>query len=112
MSRNSAYFPIIEILQPKAGETLVVSGAAGAVGSHVGQIGKIYGLKVIGIAGSDAKCKWLKEELGFDETINYKTQDIAETLSAIAPSRVDCFFDNVTKHLLILLNNNIINYFE
>ncbi|XP_015521664.2 prostaglandin reductase 1-like [Neodiprion pinetum] len=95
MPGNSAYFPIIEILRPKAGETLVVSGAAGAVGSHVGQIGKIRGLKIIGIAGSDAKCKWLTEELGFDHAINYKTQNVAEVLREVAPNKIDCYFDNV-----------------
>ena len=85
----------MEICQPKAGETLVVSGAGGSVGSHVGQIGKIKGLKVIGIAGSDKKCNWLVEELGFDHAINYKTQDLAGTLKKIAPNGVDCYFDTV-----------------
>lgn len=93
--RNTAYFGLIELCQPKSGETLVVSGAAGGVGSHVGQIGKILGLNVIGIAGSDAKCKWLKEELGFDHAINYKTQDVAVALKEAAPNKVDCYFDNV-----------------
>ncbi|XP_046617860.1 prostaglandin reductase 1-like [Neodiprion virginianus] len=95
MPGNTAYFGFLEICKPVAKETLVVSGAAGAVGSHVGQIGKIYGLKVIGIAGSDEKCKWLKEELGFDHAINYKTQDVAAALKEAAPNKVDCYFDNV-----------------
>lgn len=86
----------MEICKPKAGETLVVSGAAGAVGSHVGQIGKIKGLKVIGIAGSDEKCKWLVDELGFDSAINYKTQDVSVALKKAAPDGVDCYFDNVS----------------
>ena len=72
-----------------------MSGAAGAVGSHVGQIGKIKGLKVIGIAGSDEKCNWLVKELGFDHAINYKTQDVAAVLKKVAPQGVDCYFDNV-----------------
>uniref|UniRef100_A0A1Q3FJZ7 Prostaglandin reductase 1 n=1 Tax=Culex tarsalis TaxID=7177 RepID=A0A1Q3FJZ7_CULTA len=91
---NSAYFGFLEICKPKEGETVVVSGAAGAVGSVVGQIGKIRGCKVIGIAGTDEKCAWLKE-LGFDHAINYKTADIAAELKVAAPDGVDCYFDNV-----------------
>ena len=68
----SAYFGLLDIGKPKAGETLVVSAAAGAVGSLVGQIGKIVGCRVVGIAGTDEKCQWLTDELGFDATINYK----------------------------------------
>merc|ERR1711936_1425183 len=71
MPGNTAYFGLLEICKPKAGETVVVSGAAGAVGSLVGQIAKIKGCNVVGFAGSDEKCKWLKE-LGFDEAFNYK----------------------------------------
>ncbi|XP_051172015.1 prostaglandin reductase 1-like isoform X1 [Leptopilina boulardi] len=95
MPGETAYFGLLEICQPKIGETLVVSGAAGAVGSHVGQIGKIKGLNVIGIAGSDEKCKWLVDELGFDYAINYKTQDLSEALKNAAPNGIDCYFDNV-----------------
>lgn len=95
-SRHTAYFGFTEICKPKAGETLVVSGAAGAVGSHVGQIGKILGMKVIGIAGSDEKCKWITRDLGFDHAINYKTQDVAAELKKVAPQGVDCYFDNVS----------------
>ncbi|KAI4467484.1 prostaglandin reductase [Holotrichia oblita] len=84
----------LEICKPQAGETVVVSGAAGAVGSIVGQIAKIKGCKVIGIAGSDEKGQWLKS-LGFDHVINYKTQDIRKALAEAAPNRVDCYFDNV-----------------
>ncbi|XP_043265756.1 prostaglandin reductase 1-like [Colletes gigas] len=96
MTGNSAYFGLLEICKPKQGETLVVSGAAGAVGSHVGQIGKaVLGLNVIGIAGSDEKCKWLVNELGFDSAINYKKENIAVALRKAAPKGVDCYFDNV-----------------
>ena len=85
----------MEICKPKAGETAVVSGAAGAVGSHVGQIAKILGLRVVGIAGTDEKCKWLVEKLGFDHAINYKTKNVYEALKNAAPKGVDCYFDNV-----------------
>lgn len=95
MPGNSAYFGFLEICKPKAGETVVVSGAAGAVGSHVGQIAKIKGCKVIGIAGSEEKGKWLTKELGFDHFINYKTENIEEALKKAAPNGVDCYFDNV-----------------
>ncbi|KAG4075639.1 hypothetical protein HA402_003464 [Bradysia odoriphaga] len=95
MPGNTAYFGFLEICEPKIGETVVVSGAAGAVGSLVGQIAKIKGCTVIGIAGSDDKCNWLKTELGFDHAINYKTEDIAKSLHAAAPNGVDCYFDNV-----------------
>lgn len=95
MPGNTAYFGFLELCQPKPGETVVVSGAAGAVGSHVGQIAKIKGCKVIGIAGSDEKGKWLTDELGFDHFINYKTQNVAKALKEAAPQGVDCYFDNV-----------------
>lgn len=96
MPGNTAYFGLLEICTPKKGETLVVSGAAGAVGSQVGQIGKhVVGMNVIGIAGSDEKCKWLVDELGFDHAINYKTEDVKTALKKAAPNGVDCYFDNV-----------------
>uniref|UniRef100_A0AAR5PIF0 Prostaglandin reductase 1 n=1 Tax=Dendroctonus ponderosae TaxID=77166 RepID=A0AAR5PIF0_DENPD len=95
MPGNSAYFGFLEILHPQAGETIAISGAAGAVGSHVGQIAKIKGLKVIGIAGSDEKGRFLTKDLGFDHFINYKTEDISQTLQEIAPEGVDLYFDNV-----------------
>ncbi|XP_047024544.1 prostaglandin reductase 1-like [Helicoverpa zea] len=94
MPGTTAYFAFLEICKPKAGETVVVTGAAGAVGSLVGQIAKIKGCKVIGFAGSDEKVKWL-EEIGFDKAINYKTADIKTALQEAAPNGVDCFFDNV-----------------
>lgn len=94
MPGNTAYFGLMEICKPKSGETIVISGAAGAVGSHVGQIAKNLGLTVIGLCGSDEKCKWLKD-LGFDAAINYKTARVAITLRKIAPQGIDCYFDNV-----------------
>lgn len=84
----------MEICKPKEGETVVVTGAAGAVGSAVGQIAKIKGCRVIGIAGSDEKGQLLKE-WGFDEFINYKKPNFAETLEKYTPNGIDCYFDNV-----------------
>lgn len=95
MPGNTAFFGFLEICQPKEGETVVVTGAGGAVGSLVGQIAKIKGCKVIGFAGTDEKCKWLENELGFDKVINYKTNDTAKALKEAAPKGVDCYFDNV-----------------
>ena len=94
MPGNTAYFGLLEICKPKAGETVVVSGAAGAVGSLVGQIAKIKGCKVIGFAGTDEKCQWLKS-IGFDEAFNYKKVGVQESLAKAAPAGVDCYFDNV-----------------
>ncbi|XP_001602859.1 prostaglandin reductase 1-like [Nasonia vitripennis] len=91
----TAYFGLTEICKPKKGDTIVVSGAAGAVGSLVGQMAKLYGCRTIGIAGSTAKCVWLITELGFDATINYKEDDLFEKLKDVAPMGVDIYFDNV-----------------
>jgi NADPH-dependent curcumin reductase CurA len=90
----TAYQGLVEIGKPKAGETLVVSGAAGSVGSMVGQIGKAEGLRVIGTAGTDEKCQWLKGELGFDAAINYKSDDLAQQLKDATPDGVDIYFEN------------------
>ncbi|CAG4961162.1 unnamed protein product [Parnassius apollo] len=95
MPGATAYFGLLEICKPKVGETVVVTGAAGAVGSIVGQIAKIKGCRVIGFAGSDDKVGWLEKELGFDKAINYKTADIDKTLKEAAPEGIDCYFDNV-----------------
>merc|ERR1712141_909965 len=91
----TAYFGFLEICQPKAGETVVVNGAAGAVGSLVGQIAKIKGCHVIGFAGSDEKCKTLLNKYGFDKAYNYKKTTVQDALKDGAPNGIDCFFDNV-----------------
>jgi prostaglandin reductase 1 len=98
MPGNTAYFGLLDICSAKKGEVVLVNGAAGAVGSIVGQIAKIKGCKVIGYAGTEDKVKWLKEELKFDYVFNYKTTKIEDTLDEAAPGGVDCFFDNVGGH--------------
>src|SRR5699024_10346173 len=96
MTGLTAYFGLLKIGKPQAGETVVVSGAAGAVGSTVGQIAKIQGARIVGIAGSDEKCAYLENELHFDATINYRTtDDLAEALKEACPSKVDVYYDNV-----------------
>ncbi|KAG7168348.1 prostaglandin reductase 1-like [Homarus americanus] len=94
MPGNTAYFGFLELCQPKEGNTVLVNGAAGAVGSAVVQIAKIKGCKVIAFAGSDEKVAWVKE-LGADYAFNYKTTNIGEALSQAAPEKINCFFDNV-----------------
>ena len=90
----TAYFGMTEIGMPKAGETVVVSAAAGATGSVAAQIAKIAGARVVGTAGSDAKCRWLKEELGLDVALNYKDPQFKEKFKAATPKFVDVYFDN------------------
>lgn len=90
----TAYQGLMNIGKPKSGETLVVSGAAGSVGSMVGQIAKAEGLTVIGTAGTDEKCKWLIDELGFDAAINYKSENLQAELNAAVPNGVDLYFEN------------------
>jgi len=111
MPGNTAYFGLLELCQPKSGETVVVNGAAGAVGSLVGQIAKLKGCKVIGFAGTDQKCEWLTKELGFDKAYNYKTTDVDKVLKEGAPDGVDCFFDNVGGIDATKIINNHMNTF-
>ncbi|MFF9816523.1 NADP-dependent oxidoreductase [Streptomyces sp. NPDC014006] len=95
MSGLTAYFGLIDIGRPEPGQTVVVSGAAGAVGSVVGQIAKILGCRVIGIAGGERKCRLVVDEFGFDAAIDYRTDDIRKALREHAPNGVDVYFDNV-----------------
>jgi NADPH:quinone reductase len=109
MPGMTAYFGFLEICEPRAGEMVVVSGAAGAVGSLVGQIAKIKDCEVVGIAGSDEKIAWLTDELRFDAAFNYKTSnDCVAHLKQLCPNGVDCYFDNVggavTDAVLPLIN--------
>ena len=96
MPGMTAYFGFLEICKPQPGETVLVSGAAGAVGSLVGQIAKIRGCRAIGIAGTDDKVDWMVRELGFDAGFNYKsTSDYSAKLKEMCPNGIDCYFDNV-----------------
>jgi hypothetical protein len=100
MPGMTAYFGLFAIGEPKAGETVVVSGAAGAVGATVGQLAKITGCRVIGIAGGRDKCKYIVDELGFDAAIDYKSEDVSKRLQDLCPNRIDVYFDNVGGDIL------------
>ena len=91
----TAYFGLLDVGRLKEGETVVVSGAAGATGNAVGQIAKIKGARVVGIAGGPAKCGWIKDELGFDAAIDYKAEDVQKRLGELCPNGIDVYFDNV-----------------
>jgi NADPH-dependent curcumin reductase CurA len=96
----TAYFGLLDIGQPKEGETVVVSAAAGAVGAVVGQIAKIKGCRVIGIAGGPAKCRYVCDDLGFDAWIDYKNEDVRAALARHCPKGIDIYFDNVGGEIL------------
>ena len=100
MPGMTAYFGLLDVGQPRAGETVVVSGAAGAVGSLVGQIARIKGCRVVGIAGGEAKCRYLVEELGFDGAIDYKLKEVRARLKELCPRGIDVYFDNVGGEIL------------
>jgi NADPH-dependent curcumin reductase CurA len=100
MSGLTAYFGLLDTGQPKLGETVLVSGAAGAVGSVVGQIAKIKGCRAVGIAGGEDKCKYVVEELGFDACVDYKTGNLRGQLKDACPNGVDVYFDNVGGEIL------------
>ncbi len=107
----TSYFGLLDIGKPKEGETLVVSAAAGAVGSIAGQIGKIKGCRVVGIAGSREKCEWLTGELGFDAAVNYRDGDLYAGLKTACPKGIDIYFENVggatLEAVLALVNDNV-----
>lgn len=103
----TAYFGLLDLGHPKEGETVLVSGAAGATGSVAGQIAKIKGCRVVGIAGGDEKCNWLTEEAGFDAAIDYKNQDVPIMIKEYCPSGLDIYFDNVGGDILQAALNNL-----
>src|SRR5580698_9819443 len=100
MTGMTAYFGLLEVGKPKAGDTVVVSGAAGATGGVVGQIAKIKGCRTVGIAGGPAKCEYIVKELGYDVAIDYKSEDLRKALGAACPKGIDVFFDNVGGEIL------------
>lgn len=100
MNQLAAYFGMVKVGEPKPGDLLVVSGAAGSTGSAAAQIGKIKGCTVVGIAGGAEKCAWLREECGLDDVIDYKAEDVAAVLAERYHNRIDIYFDNVGMPLL------------
>jgi len=100
VSGLTAYFGLTEVAGARAGETVVISAAAGAVGNIVGQIAKILGCRVVGVAGTDDKCNYLTGQLGFDAAINYRSDDVPGRLKALCPRGIDVYFDNVGGELL------------
>jgi NADPH-dependent curcumin reductase CurA len=107
MTGLTAWAGVTEVLKAQAGETLVISAAAGAVGSIAGQIAKARGVRVIGIAGGPDKCRWLTEELGFDAAIDYKGEDVGDALDRLAPDGVEMNFENVGGDIMIAVFNRL-----
>jgi NADPH-dependent curcumin reductase CurA len=103
----TAYWGLLDLGQPKQGETVLVSGAAGATGSVAGQIARIKGCRVVGIAGGREKCRWLKEVARFDEVIDYKNENVDQRIGELCPNKVDVFFDNVGGGILEAVLNHI-----
>ncbi|QNJ93952.1 NADP-dependent oxidoreductase [Mycolicibacterium fluoranthenivorans] len=107
ISGLTAYFGLLDIGRPQPGQTVLVSGAAGSVGSIVGQIARIHGCRTIGVAGGEQKCQWLVDELGFDAAIDYKTANLRAELKTHAPDGIDVFFDNVGGKVLSAALNRL-----
>lgn len=107
MTGMTAYFGVTDVLKAQAGETLVISAAAGAVGSIAGQVAKARGCRVIGIAGGAEKCRWLTEELGFDAAVDYKNEDVGEALDRLAPDGIDLNFENVGGDIMVAVWNRL-----
>src|SRR5262249_7074060 len=100
MPGMTAYVALLDIGRPRPGETVVVSAASGAVGSVAGQVARILGCRAVGVAGGEAKCRYVVEELGFDACVDYKAQGFDEALAAACPDGVDVYFDNVAGRVL------------
>jgi NADPH-dependent curcumin reductase len=103
----TAYFGLLDVGRPQAGDTVLVSGAAGATGSIVGQLAKIHDCRAVGIAGTPEKCRWLVDELGFDAAINYRHDDVAARVAETCPDGVDIYFDNVGGPLLEIVLDHL-----
>jgi len=111
MPGMTAFVGLVDIGQPKPGETVVVSAASGAVGSVVGQLAKVKGCRTVGIAGSDKKCRYLVEELGFDASINYREGgDLVKALGAVCPNGIDIYFENVGGAVFEAVLRNLANF--
>ena len=106
----TAYFGMLDIGKPKPGNTVLVSGAAGATGSIAGQLARIAGARVVGIAGGIEKCQWLVSELGFDAAIDYKSEDTAQRVTELCPEGLDVYFDNVGGEILDIALNNLADH--
>ncbi len=107
MTGMTAYFGVTDVLKPQPGETVVISAAAGAVGSIAGQVAKAKGARVIGIAGGPDKCRWLTEDLGFDAAIDYKNEDVGEALDRLAPDGLEMNFENVGGEIMVAVWNRL-----